>query len=211
MKRAVLAIAVIIGISLAQVNAQNDIPNAAKITGGLKAETNLSNFILSGMSDAKSKMNFGATFGGFLNLDVSKYFAIQGELLYHYKSSDLVRNGIKSEYQYWGIEIPIYAMFQWKTNENRRAYIGIGPYTEFGFSAKMRRDGETIDLYEKDKSAMLDSNSGFGVIVGYEFARRIQINAGYKISITNILDGNSSSVTLLPAAISLGIGYRFGK
>jgi hypothetical protein len=203
MKRAVLTIAAIIGINLAHINAQND----EAITGGLKAESNLSNFILSGISDVKSKMNFGATFGGFLNLDVSNYFALQGELLYHYKSSDLVRNDIKNKYQYWGIEIPIYVMFQWKTNENRRAYIGIG----FGFSTKMRREGETIDLYEKEEFAMFDSNFGFGIIIGYEFACRIQINTGYKISVTNILDDNSGSITLRPAAISLGIGYRFGK
>jgi hypothetical protein len=206
-----------VGVSLPQSFAQSEARKEVKVTGGVKAEANMSNFIFSGMSGAKSKMNVGATVGGFLSLDISEHFAIRGELLYHYKSSDFIRDNTKSEYQYWGMEVPLYAIFQQRNNRGGQYYIGFGSYTEFGLSAKIRRDGETIVLYEKDGdvttgiAAMYDSNSGFGLIVGYEFACRMQVNAGYKISITNVLDDDSHSDVLLPVAISLGVGFRFGK
>ncbi|MBB4037881.1 hypothetical protein GGR21_003802 [Dysgonomonas hofstadii] len=184
-----------------------------KATWGIKAEANISNFFISGTSVIDSKMKLGFTGGAFLNLEFSEHFALQGELIYHYKSSDFDREDLKGKYEYWGTEIPIYAVYQWKLAKGNRLYAGIGPYTEFGFSAKLKRNGEKIDLYEKEKlaevSAMKDSNVGFGVIVGYEFANGIQINGSYKVGITNILDSNSNSVSLHPNTFSLGIGYRF--
>lgn len=58
---------------------------------------------------------------------------------------------------------------------------------------------------------MKDSDTGFGVKVGYEFASGLQINASYKASVTNIMDANSSDVKMYPQYVSLGIAYRFGK
>jgi hypothetical protein len=108
--------------------------------------------MLSGMSGTKSKMATGATFGGFLNMEISEHFAVQGELLFHFKSSDLENGSAKYRYRYWGEEIPIYAMFRWKTDAGGRAYIGLGAYGEFGFSATVTHEEEKIDLYEKDRT-----------------------------------------------------------
>jgi hypothetical protein len=209
MKKMILTIIGIIGFGLAYVHAQDESHESVKLSWGLKAETNMSNFILSGLSGAKSKMNTGATLGGFIGYNVSKHFSLQGEIIYHFKTSDFIYDGQKSAYEYWGMEIPVYAMLRWDFRRGGRFYMGGGPYSEFGFDARLKKAGETTNLY--DNAAMNDSNSGFGITAGYEFACGIQINAGYKISITNILDANSSSVTLLPAAVSLGLGYRFGK
>ncbi|MDR2955244.1 MAG: PorT family protein [Prevotella sp.] len=184
-----------------------------KVTWGVKAEVNISGFFVSGMSEISSKMRTGGTGGGFINVELTKLFALQGEILWHYKSSDFIRQGNKGDFQYWGTEIPMYAMFRWNLKNDRRVYIGIGPYGEFGYSAKLKRAGKTIDLYEKDKatelSAMEDFNSGFGVTAGYEFANGLQINVGYKVSITNVLDANSSSIKMHPETVSIGLGYRF--
>lgn len=214
----ILTTVIIAGISIAGVSAQNEIPEKSHLTGGFKTEANFSNFIMSGTSGASgttSRNGIGATLGGFLNLNVTKHFAVQGELLYHYKSSDLTRNGEKNEFQYWGMEIPMYAVYQWKFKNRARVYAGLGPYTEFGFSAKVKKAGRWIDLYQKneatDMSVMFDTNSGFGLMGGYEFAFGLQLNVGYKVSITNVLDTNSASFSMFPQTVSLGIGYRFGK
>lgn len=194
------------------VSAQQEEKNVIT-TWGVKAEANLSGFIVSGTSLVDSEMGFGGTGGGFVNIQLSEHFALQGELLYHFKSSQFDRQDIKGDYQYWGMEIPFYAVYLRELRNNGRIYAGIGPYAEFGFSAELKRNNEKIDLYEKDDatevSAMNDFNSGFGVMLGYEFPCGIQLNVGYKISITNILDANSSSLTLLPNAVSIGVGYRF--
>ena len=197
------------------MSAQDKPQKTVKTTGGVKIETNFSNFLVSGVSGAKSTIKTGTTLGGFLRWDATKCFFIQGELLFHYKTSDFVFNHVKSEFRYAGVEIPIYAVWNWRFKEDELFYVGIGPHSEFGFAAQMKRNGEKINLYEKDDetelSAMKDFNSGFGIIIGYEFAYGIQISACYKISITNVLDANSSEATVLPQAISLGVAYRFGK
>lgn len=196
-------------IGLPCLNAQDQVREEEKVTWGIKAEANMSNFLVSGLSGSESKMKLGFTAGGFLNYNITEHFALQGELIYHYKSSDFLYDGQNNVYQYWGMEIPIYAMIYQKLSHGGRIYAGVGPYAEFGFSAELKQDGKKRNLY--DDAAMNDFNSGFGIIVGYELPSQFQINAGYKVSVTNILDTNSSSATFLPVAVSLGIGYRFGK
>jgi hypothetical protein len=217
MKKTTKIASLLIGIFLFQASAQAETFKDVSITGGVKAEANLSGFILSGMPDVKSKMNIGATAGGFLNWSISEHFAIRGELLYHYKSSNFTRGEAESKYQYLGMEVPIYAVFQQTNSRDGHYYIGFGPYTEFGLSAKIHQNGKTIVLYKKNGdetdgiSALYDSNSGFGIIIGYEFACRLQVNTSYKLSITNVLNNADNSDVMLPVGISLGLGYRFGK
>lgn len=214
MKKILLIIFLIINAIRPAFPQENGSKNT-KTTGGIKAEATLTNFLLSGVGNAESNMKTGATLGGFLQWDASKHFALQAGLLFNYKSSDFISDGVKSEFQYAGAEIPVYAIWYWKFRNDNRFYFGIGPYSEFGFGAQIKRNGEKINLYKKDEatelSAMSDFNSGFGLMAGYEFVGGLQFNAGYKLSITNILDANSSTATLLPHAISLGVGYRFGK
>jgi hypothetical protein len=195
------------------LKAQNENHKPAQISWGLKAEANYSGFLVSGTSIIESKVKPGGTFGGFFHVELSEYFALQGELQFHYKSSRMDRDGMKGDFRYWGMEIPAYIMYQKKFRNKTRLYTGVGPNAEFGFAAKLKRGTEKINPYEKDKStdisAMKDSGAGFGFILGYEFVNGIQINTGYKISVTNILDANSSSFTLRPHSFNIGIGYHF--
>lgn len=184
-------------------------------TGGPILEMNVSNFIHSGISDGKSNMKLGFSTGGFLNLGISKSFSVQGEMLFHYKNSDFEWNNRTGKYQYWGMEIPIYAMYHYCFSKGNRLHIGIGPYTEFGVGASFNYDGAKKDLYEKDGTtglpALSESNTGFGIKMGYEFISGFQINATYKASVTNLLDENSSRIKMHPQAISVGVAYRFAK
>ena len=97
----------------------------------------------------------------------------------------------------------------------QRIHLGVGPYTEFGLSAKFKKGGTRNDLYERasqeDLPAIKDSNTGFGVMAGYEFAFGLQVNISYKVSVSNLLDANSGTARFHPQAFSLGVAYRFGR
>lgn len=188
---------------------------AIRLTGGAVLEANITNFIHSGIDDGRSGMRLGGSAGAFLNMGLSSPFSIQGEMLFHYKTSDFAWDGRVGRYQYWGVEIPIYAIYSWNIGGNGLLHIGIGPYTNFGLSAKFKEGGKKMDVYEKEAEGglpvMKDSDTGFGVKLGYEFASGLQLNMTYKISVTNIIDANSSMVAMRPQTVAFGIAYRWGK
>lgn len=197
MKKIVLAVMLFIGISTTQMNAQ-------MIGGGVKVEANMSNFLLSDMPGTKSKMGFGASIGGFGKVDIVRHFALQPELLFHFQKSKIEqKDGKKRDFEYWGIEIPVYGVGQWYTSSGDRFYAGLGPYVGYGFNAKYNKPKQK--LYKDDTLQHWDF--GFKVMVGYEFTNKIQVNAGYKLGIINIKDKGDGK--MLPEVISLGVGYRF--
>ncbi len=200
MKKTVFGIMMILGLGATTLNAQN-------ISGGIKAEANLSNFILTDMDNMKSKMGIGASLGGFAKFDLTENFAIQPELLFHFQTSKMENKitGNDRDYQYFGMEIPVYAMGQWKNSSDGRFYAGVGPYVGVGFDA--RNTDPTYKLYKENELQAWDF--GFGAQVGYEFANGIQINAGYKIGVIDALDAGKDDATMLPQRISLGVGFRF--
>ena len=186
------------------------------VSGGVKLEANYSNFLHSGITGGESSLQPGITSGGFINLGIMKNFSIQGELLFHYKESDFEwSNTEHGQFQYWGMEVPIYVMYHWQMEKGQRIHLGVGPYTEFGLSAKFKKGGTRNDLYERasqeDLPAIKDSNTGFGVMAGYEFAFGLQVNISYKVSVSNLLDANSGTARFHPQAFSLGVAYRFGR
>ena len=212
MKKIVVAIA--LGFSFTQANAQSFIKKiTGNLSGGFKTEVNISNFSLSDMPDAKSKINIGGTFGGFAKLDLSAHFAVQGDVLCHYKTSSLEQGAVKSDYQYRGLEIPVYAMSQLKMNNGDRFYVGVGPYAEYGLNAEYKTGANEIDLYEEDettgKASMTRLAIGAAAIIGYEFGCGIQVNVGYKTGLTNALEANKGDASMFPNTVSIGIGYRF--
>ena len=150
-------------------------PQANKTSWGIKAEYTISDFIIKDIKESDSNPKFGFTAGGFIMADITRYFSLQGEILFQNKQSRITCYDIKGEYNYWGVEIPIYAMFRKELKNNVRLYCGIGPYTNFGFSAELKNSKEKQDLYKDSK--MVETNSGFGLLIGYEFPCGIQLNA----------------------------------
>jgi opacity protein-like surface antigen len=169
---------------------------------------NLSNYILTDLDDTESKLNAGASLGGFMKWDITDNFALQPELLFHYKNADMESNDFDGNYEYWGVEIPVYALGQWSLG-NGRLYAGAGPYLGLGFSNRSYPGDR--DLYEEfdDESAMRRWDFGAGVQVGYEFACRVQVNAGYKIGLLDVMDAGRDDASMNTSTLSVGIGYRF--
>ncbi len=204
MKKLALTLIVALGFGLFQTT------NAQTISVGVKAEGNFSNFTLSDLDGVSSNMGAGASIGGFLNVQFHPNFALQPELFVHYKSSELEEPAFTNDYQYWGVELPIYAVGQMQLG-NGKGYIGIGPYVGFGISAKFKAGD--VDLYKKDsqtdKAAMNRFDFGGAAMIGYEFANKIQINASYKLGFIDILDAAKDQSSMFPQTINVGVGYRF--
>jgi hypothetical protein len=204
MKKIVLSLVVILGLGCSVVNAQTS------ISGGVKADANVSNFLLSDMDAYTSTMKVGASIGGFMKMEFGEVFALQPELLFHYKASKMEIGNSETDFEYWGAEIPVYALCQ-KQMGSGKGFIGVGPYVGFGFDAKYK-DGD-IDLYEKnsltDKAALNRWDFGVGATLGYEFSSGISINAGYKIGLIDMMDEGKDNASMKNQAVSLGLGYRF--
>lgn len=196
MKKIMIGVILLLGIGTGQVYAQ-------LVSIGTKAEANLSNFIVKDMPKVNSEMGFGGTIGAFVKLDVVRGFALQPELLVHYQTSKWKEEGKKRDYDYWGLEIPVYAMGQWKTRVGHRYYIGIGPYVGLGLNAKL--DKPKYKMYKEDFLKRFDF--GGKAMIGYEFANGLQINAGYKMGFLDLVDKGKGK--LRSQTISLGVGYRF--
>ena len=203
MKKIFALLVIVLGFGFSKLSAQN-------LSLGVKAEANMSNFILSDLEPLESKMKVGAGIGGFLKIDFGEYFALQPELLVNMKNSIMEQNGIENKCMFWSIEIPLYAMGQMTLDNGERAYIGIGPYGSIGLSAKNRETD--LNLYKEDGengAFMQRGDVGVGVLVGYEFDFGMQINASYKYGLLNALDAGQDDANMYNQTVSLGIAYRF--
>jgi hypothetical protein len=197
----------VLGLGLASAQAQG-------ISGGVKADANISNFILTDMDGMKSKLGFGATVGGFTKFEFGENFAVQPELLLHFKNSkvEVKSTGKETDFQYFGMEIPVYAVGQMNLGGGK-GFVGVGPYLGLGFDARYKASGaDDLKLYEEiggQKSAMQRWDVGAGAMLGYELSNRLQIVASYKIGFINALNAGKDDATMLNQTVSLGVGFRF--
>jgi outer membrane protein W len=199
MKKIVFSVILMLGIGFTQLNAQSP-------SFGVKADANFSNFAIRHGEGLKSKAKAGVSLGVFMRSDVTENFAIQPELLFHYKSSDSHVAKFSPHFQYWGLEVPVYALGQWHTGNTGRFYAGAGPYLGVGLKSRMEID-KKADLFKNKEMQRLDV--GAGLLVGYEFASGLQVNAGYKRGFLNALDKDRGNVKMFPQTVSVGLGYRF--
>lgn len=206
MKKILISTVILSLISVTQLSAQ------VNLSGGIKASASMSNYLLQDMDYMNSNFKAGGAIGGFMNVEFGNYFALQPELQVYYRTSEMEHDvtGVTSDYEFFGAEIPIYAMGQIKFNKGKM-YLGVGPYVGVGFTA--RNTTADIDLYEKneitDESLFKRFDFGAGAILGYEFGFGLQINASYQIGFLNMMDAGSDDFAMRPETISLGFAYRF--
>ncbi|MGL4364474.1 MAG: porin family protein [Bacteroidales bacterium] len=183
-------------------------------SGGVKAEGNLSDCLLTGMDNTKCDPGVGANIGGFVLFELGYYFAIQLELIFQYQTTSFDVAGQELNLKAFSMEIPMYAIAKKRLSNLDRIYIGMGPNYSIGIFG--RDNG--MNYYRKENLTNPDDihlqriDIGVGVIVGYEFWYGLQINASYRMGLMNAL-GQKGSQLELPSmqrnVISLGVGYRF--
>lgn len=187
---------------LMNVNAQTP------ISYGVKAEMNMSNFLLTDLDAQKSTMKVGPNLGGFMKIDLHPNFAIQPEMMFFYRQSKMETGPIEDTFKQWGMQIPVYALGQSEVG-NGRFYAGVGPYVGLGFDARYK-DAD-INLYDEvaGKTPMNRWDFGMGAMLGYEFNNKLQLNAGYQFGFVNQLDELKDDAKMRTQTVSVGIGYRF--
>ncbi|UUC44121.1 porin family protein [Flavobacterium cerinum] len=151
-----------------------------------------------------SSPELGGSVGGFLKYDFGKWFALQTDLMIHYRNSEMENKytAEKSKLESYDLELPVYAVFQTKLGTGK-LFFGVGPYIGYGIRAKTGN----IDMYDKDIAGnrpMKQLNYGAATMLGYDFGR-FQINCSY-ISQNGIGVMNNSS-GIRRQAFGLGIGY----
>jgi hypothetical protein len=191
-----------------QTKAQMEI----KFLKGFKANATLSNLILKN-PDTKSHFGTGVSFGNSEKLEIGKHFALQGDLLFHYKTFDIenistpkTKNNIRA----WEIEIPCYVVGQINVGSGKIS-VGAGSYFSYGLSAES--NSGQLNLYRKDeitgKRPLNRWDYGFGTVFGYEFSNGLFINAAYRAEVSDWLNTNAHSIATKSQTFSLGLGYRF--
>ena len=201
MKRIILSVALIIGLGIAKISAQT-------VTGGIKVEANTSNFILSDLDNVESKLGIGVTVGGIGIVEFSDNLAFRSEVLLHLKNSTIEnKGGGEMDFQYFGVEIPLYAVGQFGMG-NGKAFVGVGPYVGVGIDARYKSSGDK-DIVLYDNSVFQRWDVGAGLLLGYELSNKLQINAGYKIGFIDALDTGKDNATMLNQTISVGLAFSF--
>lgn len=197
-----VCLSVMMTTGLVTVNAQTP------VTYGVKAEANMSNFLLSDLDDQTSTMKLGPTLGGFVNIGLHPNFSIQPEVMFYFRHSKMETGTTEDDFRQWGMQVPVYFLGQTYTS-NGKFYAGVGPYLGLGFDARYK-DAD-LDLYKKvnDKADMNRWDFGLGALVGYEFQNGVQINAGYQLGLVDQLDAMKDDAGMRVQTVSLGVGYRF--
>lgn len=200
MKKSILTIAIVVCSAISfNVKAQTN------TSLGIKANMNLTDIRLSGVSEGRNKFHAGGAVGGFVKIEFNENFALRPELILNYTESKIRHQGESTRYKYGSVELPVYAVGQLPLG-NGKLFLGVGPHIGYGFSidtnTELIPDGAPGD----NKLEMSHWYLGGGVTAGYEFKNGIMVNAGYQLG----YDLRSSrTVNIKTQTISIGIGYKF--
>lgn len=203
MKRKFLTLlSVLLTVGIVAVDAQTP------ISYGVKAEMNLSNFLLKDLDDQTSTMRVGPNLGAFMKIDLHEHFAIQPELSFFYRNSKMETGNTDDTFKQWGMQLPVYALAQ-SEGAMGTVYGGFGPFVGLGFDARYK-DAD-VNLYKEvnNKTPMNRWDFGLGFLVGYEFNNGFQINGGYQFGFVNQLDEMKDEAKMRTQTVNVGIGYSF--
>lgn len=206
------------------------------VSGGILAGVNTSNFIITRDHHTMSSyMRVGGELGGFLDFAIIKNFAIQPQVIFTAHQNYFAVTDSANHLWSFGVDIPIYFLGRFGNMEKGYIQFGGGIFTHFTFASNIANKFKNLD-YATPSSAMparmkeeepveydysrLYSlhNNHFGVCatVGYEFPIGIQINAQYKVSLSDIAGFYSENkgkeiadALIYPQSVSLSIGYRW--
>lgn len=204
------------------------------VSGGVMAGVNLSNFIITRNHHMMSSyMRIGGELGGFLDFRITKHFSIQPQVLFtahqnHFQDTDTT-NHLWS----FGAEIPVYFLGRFGNLQKGYFQFGGGIFTHFTFASNIANkfknveestattpattDATPADNHDYSRLYSLhDNHFGVAVTVGYEFPIGIQINAHYKVSLSDIAGfykenkgKEIADAVIYPQSVSLGIAYRW--
>ena len=183
---------------------------------GVKANANMSNFMLRNVIGVTSNMGMGFSTGFFVKLESDK-LALQTELLLQHRTSSLKVLILNTDYKYWGLELPVYLMGQVAIGSGK-FFIGAGPYAGYGLDATISPGN--FDLYNDydirilgidlfKGTVMKRWDFGLGAIAGYELDGGFIINVSYQAGFVDLQHAVSSLMNMKNQTVSFGLGYKF--
>lgn len=198
------------------------------VSGGLFGGGNMSNFIIvRNHKPMSSYMRIGAEIGGFLDFTITKHFNVQPQVILTAHQNYFAATDTTNRLWSFGIEIPIYFLGKFGNMEKGYIQFGGGVFSHFTYLSNVRNKYQnwddptlvkpTTDTHDYSRLYSLHNNHfGVCVMVGYEFTFGMQINAQYKVSLSDIagfyseMKGSDVADALIyPQSISLNIGYRW--
>ncbi len=199
------------------------------VSGGVLAGANMSNFIITrNRKTMSSYMKVGAEFGGFIDFALSKHFAIQPQVLFTAQENYFSVTDSANHLWSFGMEIPVYFLGRFGNLQQGYVQFGGGIFTHFTFASNIAnryRNFDEIpgpgtqhsDGYDYSRLYSLHNNHfGLCLMVGYEFWFGMQINASYKVSLSDIAGFYSemkgqpvADALIYPQSVSLTLGYRW--
>lgn len=211
------------------------------VSGGVLIGANLSNFIITRDHHTMSSyMKVGGELGGFLDFAITKNFAVQPQVIFTAHQNHFgVKEGAevyKQNYLWsFGVDIPIFFLGRFGNLQKGYIQFGGGIFTHFTFASNIADKYKNVDdetptpaatpaatpstvvTYDYSRLYSLHNNH-FGVcaMVGYEFSFGMQINAQYKVSLSDIAGFYSemkgqevANALIYPQSVSLNIAYRW--
>ena len=205
---------------------QENLPRLVSV--GVLAGVNISNFIITRDHNTMSSyMRIGGELGGFMDFRITKHFSIQPQVIFtaqqNYFSSTDTTNTLWS----FGAEIPVYFLGRFGNMEKGYVQFGGGIFTHFTFASNIKDkfknwDDPTIvkpktDTHDYSELYKLhDNHFGICAMVGYEFRFGLQINASYRVSLSDIATfyknnkgQEIANALIYPQSVSLSLGYRW--
>lgn len=202
-------------VSAHVIESEETTQSSISFSGGPTFGLNNSNFINSGVEDCSSIPKVGFYGGGLLRLGILRNFSLEGNLTFFYKESEFSGLSLDGTFRQWGAEFGIYALLHIGIFSKGHLNLGLGPYTDFGFSAKYEMGGKKYDLYERREDSniplMALTETGVSFKVGYEFHFGLELSASYNVCVGNVTGINSNAIKMHPQSLKLGVGWIFGN
>jgi len=176
-----------------------------QMRAGIKGGLNVSNLYVDEVSDENARFGFNLGFyGQILSSDA---FAIQPELLFSTKGSEIEYGGsffdqtVKYNLSY--LDLPVLAVFKL----GKSAEIHVGPYVGYLLGAKISHEGDLgngTDEIDKDNLKPFDYglSGGFGLNFG-----NFQVGARYNYGLAKLADSDIAELVLGDAKNSLAQVY----
>ena len=172
---------------------------------GVKGGLNMSNLYTDDADDENVLFGFNA--GVYATLPVSDFIAIQPELLFTTRGSELEYNNalaqgnVKLKLNY--IELPLLV----RVNITKNFNIHAGGYASYMVSAKSTGDGdfEFEDQYDTDDFNKFDAGIAAGVGVDFN---PISVGLRYNYGLTTIVKDGDDSSDLKNSNLSLYLSYK---
>jgi hypothetical protein len=191
------ALAFLFTASFGTLYAQENVTTEFGIKGGL----NMSNLYTDEADDENVLFGFNAGF--YATLPVSDFVAIQPELLFTTRGSELEFNNPITKFKLNYIELPLLVRVNVTKNFNLHA----GGYAAYLVSSKLKGEGLITDEYRFDTDDFNKFDAGLAAGIGVDFSP-ISVGLRYNHGLTTIVKDGDNSSDWKNSNLSLYLSYR---